>query len=141
MLTREAIGGAAAQVSLTQALADTEELHGGGITASLPAMADLLQELADETNQVAGSPRHPAGEQVRCGLSHRAVQREVSRSSSIQRRRKSCEGFRVGDGSRGRFVTPADSPLQDWSPCRRLHVRRELLGVQGPFFCRPRAKP
>ena len=35
-------------VSLSAAMADTEELHGGGITASLPAMADLLQELAND---------------------------------------------------------------------------------------------
>jgi hypothetical protein len=30
--------------------------------------------------------------------------------------------------SRGRFVTPADFPLQDCSPDRGMHVRREILG-------------
>jgi hypothetical protein len=37
-------------------------------------------------------------------------------------------GFRVGDGSRGRFAPPADFPLQDCSPYRALPVRRECLG-------------
>jgi hypothetical protein len=39
-----------------------------------------------------------------------------------------CESREAGR-SRGRFATPADSPRQDRSPCRELHVRRESLGV------------
>ena len=34
----------------------------------------------------------------------------------------------VGDRSRGRFATPADSPLHDGTPYRGLHVRRWGLG-------------
>jgi hypothetical protein len=36
----------------------------------------------------------------------------------------------VGDRSRGRFATPVDSPLQECSPYRGFHVRRERLGAQ-----------
>jgi hypothetical protein len=46
----------------------------------------------------------------------------------------------VGDRSRGRFATPADLPLQDCSPYRGLHVRRERLGGvhrSRAVFCRP----
>jgi hypothetical protein len=34
----------------------------------------------------------------------------------------------VGDRSRGRFATPADSPLHDGTPYSHVHVRRESLG-------------
>jgi hypothetical protein len=50
------------------------------------------------------------------------------------------EGFRVGDRSRGRFATPADSPLHDCSPCSHVHVRRGSLGFvhrSRTNFCRP----
>jgi hypothetical protein len=33
----------------------------------------------------------------------------------------------VGDRSRGRFATPADSPLQDCSPYSHVHARRDRL--------------
>jgi hypothetical protein len=57
-------------VSLSAAMADTEELHGGGITASLPAMADLLQELANDNGtdldgvEDAASPPPSSSEQA-----------------------------------------------------------------------------
>jgi hypothetical protein len=38
------------------------------------------------------------------------------------------KGFRVGDRSRGRYATPADFPLQDCSPYRKLRVRGWGLG-------------
>ena len=37
-------------------------------------------------------------------------------------------GFRVGDRSRGRYATPADSPRHDGTPYRGLRVRRWGLG-------------
>jgi hypothetical protein len=46
--------------------------------------------------------------------------------------------------SRGRFVTPADFPLDDRSPCRGLHVRHEILGFvhrSRAIFCAKKAKP
>jgi hypothetical protein len=46
----------------------------------------------------------------------------------------------VGDRSRGRFATPADSPRHDCSPCSHLHVRRGSLGFvrrSRAIFCRP----
>jgi hypothetical protein len=49
---------------------------------------------------------------------------------------------RVGDRSRGRFATPADSPLQDCSPYSHVHVRRGSLGFvhrSRAILCR--AKP
>jgi hypothetical protein len=53
-------------------------------------------------------------------------------------------GFRVGDRSRGRYATPADSPLHDGTPYRGLRVRRWGLGfvhrLKGHFLSR-RAKP
>jgi hypothetical protein len=36
---------------------------------------------------------------------------------------------RVGDRSRGRFATPADSPLHDGTPYRGLRVRRWDMGL------------
>jgi hypothetical protein len=51
---------------------------------------------------------------------------------------------RVGDRSRGRFATPADSPLQDCSPYSQVHVRRESLGFvhrSRTLYLSPRAKP
>jgi hypothetical protein len=48
-------------------------------------------------------------------------------------------GTRVGDRSRGRFATPADSPQHD-SPCPHVYVRRERLGFvhrSWTLFCRP----
>jgi hypothetical protein len=53
------------------------------------------------------------------------------------------QGFRVGDRSRGRFATPADFPLHDYSACSHVHVRRESLGFvhrSRAIFCPP-AKP
>jgi hypothetical protein len=56
---------------------------------------------------------------------------------------KSCESkqeaFRVGDRSRGRFATPADSPLHDCSAYSHAHARRESLGFVPRS--RTRAKP
>jgi hypothetical protein len=43
-------------------------------------------------------------------------------------------GFRVGDRSRGRFATPADSPRHDCIPYSHAHVRRVSLG------CVPRSR-
>jgi hypothetical protein len=46
----------------------------------------------------------------------------------------------VGDRSRGRFATPADSPLHDQSPYQGLHVRRGSLGFapcSRTIFCPP----
>ena len=48
--------------------------------------------------------------------------------------------FGWGDGSRGRFATPADFPPQDCSPYQGLHVRRVSLGFahrSRTIFCRP----
>jgi hypothetical protein len=54
-------------------------------------------------------------------------------------------GFRAGDdGSRGRYATPADSPLHDGTPYRGLHARRWGLGfVPGSrtVLCRPVPAP
>ena len=52
--------------------------------------------------------------------------------------------FRVGDRSRGRFATPADSPHQDCSAYRGIHARRESLGFvhrSRAIFCRPAPNP
>jgi hypothetical protein len=46
--------------------------------------------------------------------------------------------------SRGRFATPADSPLQECSPYRELPVRRESLGFvhhSRATLCHPAPKP
>jgi hypothetical protein len=48
-------------------------------------------------------------------------------------------GVSGGGRSRGRYETPADFPLQDCSPYRELHVRRESLGFvhrSRASFCR-----
>jgi hypothetical protein len=50
----------------------------------------------------------------------------------------------VGDRSRGRFATPADSPRHDYSPYSHVHVRRECLGFvrrSKYHFLPPRAQP
>jgi hypothetical protein len=51
-------------------------------------------------------------------------------SSAVQRcKSRGIVVFRVvGDRSRARFATPADSPRHDGTPYRGLHVRRESLG-------------
>jgi hypothetical protein len=50
--------------------------------------------------------------------------------TAMQKLRIGLVGFRMGYmyRSRGRFATPADSPHQDCSAYRGLHVRRESLG-------------
>ena len=50
----------------------------------------------------------------------------------------------MGDRSRGRFATPADSPLHDGTPCRGLHARRWGLGFvhrSRAILCRPVPNP
>jgi hypothetical protein len=66
-----------------------------------------------------------------------------SRAEAMQKLRIVPLDF-VGDRSRSRFATPADSPLQDCSPYRGKHVRRESVGVvqrSKEHFLSPRAKP
>ena len=52
---------------------------------------------------------------------------------------RGLKGLRVGDRSRVRFLTPADSPLHDCSPCSHVHARRESFGIRPSFA--PHANP
>jgi hypothetical protein len=42
--------------------------------------------------------------------------------------------------SRGRFATPDDFPRHECSPFSHVHVRRERLVVNGPFFVAPEVR-
>ena len=59
--------------------------------------------------------------------------------------RKSCEskrgGFRVGDRSRARSASPADSPLQDCSPATRTPRKFGRCASFKDQFLSPRAQP
>ena len=64
--------------------------------------------------------------------------------TATQKLRIVREGFRVGDRSRGRFATPADSPLHDCCPYSHVHVRRERVGFvprSRTVFCRAEPNP
>jgi hypothetical protein len=66
--------------------------------------------------------------------------RKRGSSVDMQKLRTELVGFRVGDRSRGRFATPADSALEHCSPYSLVHARREGLGfvrTTRTIFCRP----
>jgi hypothetical protein len=108
-----------------------------------------------EPTTVGGGPRttcrSPSGSS-RCSPPPRGTKTQrLTRVASLpcimlwatQRRKKSrivCgRGFRVGDRSRGRYATPADSPRHDCTPYRGLRARRWGLGFvhrSRTIFCR-----
>jgi hypothetical protein len=69
---------------------------------------------------------------------------EVSHSDAKREANRNVRDFGWGDRSRGRYATPADSPLHGNTPYSHVHVRRIGLGFvsRSRTICwSPRAKP
>jgi hypothetical protein len=75
-----------------------------------------------------------------CSCSRRVVALYLTATGESVRS-VTCEGVRVGDRSRGRYATPADSPRHDGTPYRGLHVRCERFVSFKGHFLSPRPKP